>query len=57
MWLAKEKGVHINYYSRNKIKDRLDKYCYEIGQTVKMAIERILDDHFAKLLDSKIESI
>lgn len=38
-------------------KDILDKDCDEVGLTVTLAIERILDDHLEKHIDSKIESI
>lgn len=39
---AKKDGVYINYYIQKDIKDRLDKYCEDVGQTNTMAIERIL---------------
>lgn len=38
----KKDGAYINYYIQKDIKDRLDKYCEEVGQTNTMAIERIL---------------
>ena len=34
--------MYINYYIQKDIKDRLDKYCEDVGQTNTMAIERIL---------------
>lgn len=34
--------VYINYYIQKDIKDRLDRYCEDVGQTNTMAIERIL---------------
>lgn len=47
---AKKDGVFINYYIQKDIKDKLDKYCDDVGQTNTMAIERILgkflDDYF-----------
>ena len=39
---AKKDGVYINYYIQKDIKDRLDRYCEDVGQTNTMAIERIL---------------
>ena len=39
---AKKDGVYINYYIQKDIKDRLDKYCEDVGQTNTMALERIL---------------
>lgn len=44
----KKDGININYYIRKDIKEKLDNYCLEVGQTNTMAIERILE-HF--LLD------
>lgn len=38
----KKDGVYINYYIQKDIKDRLDRYCEDVGQTNTMAIERIL---------------
>lgn len=38
----KKDGVFINYYIRRDIKERLDKYCEDVGQTNTTAIERIL---------------
>lgn len=48
----KKDGVYINYYIQKDIKERLDKYCEEVGQTNTTAVERILkqflDDYDAK---------
>lgn len=30
----KKDGVHINYYIDREVKEMLDKYCKEVGQTV-----------------------
>lgn len=38
----KKDGVYINYYIEKEIKERLDRYCEDVGQTNTMAIERIL---------------
>lgn len=40
---AKKDGVFINYYIKKEIKEKLDKYCDEVGQTNTMAVERILN--------------
>lgn len=42
---AKKDGVYINYYIKRNIKELLDKYCEEVGQTNTMAIERILGQY------------
>ena len=42
----KKDGVNINYYIRKDIKERLDEYCEEVGQTSTMAVERILEQFF-----------
>ena len=42
----KKDGVNINYYIRKDIKERLDEYCEEVGQTGTMAVERILEQFF-----------
>lgn len=44
----KKDGVNINYYIRRDVKEKLDVYCEEVGQTATMAIERILDDYLTK---------
>lgn len=47
----KKDGVYINYYIEKEVKERLDKYCDEVGQTNTTAIERILTkflDEFEK---------
>lgn len=49
----KKDGVNINYYIRRDVKDRLDEYCKEKGQTATMAIERILDEYLSEYFDSK----
>lgn len=40
----KKDGVNINYFIRRDVKEKLDAYCEDVGQTATMAIERILDD-------------
>lgn len=44
----KKDGVFINYYIQKDIKNRLDKYCDEVGQTNTTAIERILKQFLDK---------
>lgn len=41
---AKKDGININYYIHIDVKEKLDNYCEQVGQTNTMAIERILDD-------------
>lgn len=49
----KKDGVNINYYIRKDVKQKLDEYCADVGQTATMAVERILDDYLTKYLDGK----
>ena len=49
----KKDGVKINYYIRRDIKEKLDVYCEEKGQTATLAIERILDEYLSEYLGSK----
>lgn len=49
----KKDGISINYFIRRDIKEKLDTYCEEKGQTATMAIERILDEHLTKYFDNK----
>ena len=44
----KKDGVNINYFIRRDVKEKLDTYCEDVGQTATMAIERILDDYLTK---------
>lgn len=51
----KKDGVHINYYIDREIKERLDKYCEEVGQTNTLAVERILKKFLDEYEASKKE--
>lgn len=53
----KKDGVSINYFIRRDVKEKLDKYCEEVGQTATMAIERILDEHLNKYFENKKKQI
>lgn len=44
----KKDGAYINCYIRRDIREKLDAYCEEVGQTTTTAIERILDEHLNK---------
>ena len=44
----KKDGLYINYYLDRKIYDKLDAYAKEKGQTVTMALERILEKFFTE---------
>lgn len=52
----KKDGVYINYYIQKDIKERLDKYCEDVGQTNTMAVERILKQ-FLDEYDKKIKEL
>ena len=51
----KKDGISVNYFIRRDVKEKLDVYCEDMGQTATMAIERILDDFLTKYLDEKSE--
>ena len=50
---AKKDGVNINYFIRRDVKEKLDAYCEDVGQTATMAIERILDEYLTKYMTDK----
>lgn len=56
--MAKKKkdGVNINYYIRRDVKEKLDLYCKDVGQTATMAIERILDDYLTKYIENRSDN-
>ena len=49
----KKDGVNINYFIRRDVKEKLDVYCEDVGQTATMAIERILDEYLTKYMSDK----
>lgn len=49
----KKDGVNINYFIRRDVKEKLDAYCEDVGQTATMAIERILDDYLTRYFEDK----
>lgn len=49
----KKDGVNINYFIRRDVKEKLDQYCEDVGQTATMAIERILDEFLTRYLANK----
>lgn len=50
---AKKDGVHINYYIEKNIKEKLDKYCEDVGQTQTLAVERILKQYLDNYFNEK----
>ena len=44
----KKDGAYINCYIRRDIREKLDAYCDDVGQTTTTAIERILDEYLNK---------
>lgn len=50
---VKKDGVNINYYIRKDIKNKLDAYCEDVGQTATTAIERILEKHLDEYFSKK----
>ena len=52
----KKDGIYINYYIKREIKDKLDAYCDDMGQTATMAVERILDDYLSRYFREKEEN-
>lgn len=49
----KKDGVFINYYIEKEIKEMLDKYCEEVGQTNTLAVERILKQYLLEYFKGK----
>ena len=45
----KKDGLYINYYIDRKLVEELRDYAEEKGQTMTMALERILHDYFATI--------
>lgn len=54
---AKKDGVFINYYIKKDIKEKLDKYCEDVGQTNTMAVERILGKYLDEYFKDKENNI
>ena len=52
----KKDGRHINYYIDRLIYERLEEYADEKGQTMTMALERILKQFFDKNDEEKKQS-
>ena len=52
----KKDGRHINYYIDRVIFERLEEYADEKGQTMTMALERILKQFFDKNDEEKKQS-
>ena len=52
----KKDGRHINYYIERLIYERLEEYADEKGQTMTMALERILKQFFDKNDEEKKQS-
>ena len=53
MGRPKKDGVFINYYIDREIKEMLDEYCEDVGQTSTLAVERILRPHLEKYKKEK----
>ena len=52
----KKDGISINYFIRRDVKEKLDAYCEDVGQTATMAIERILDEYLSRYFENKVLS-
>ncbi|MBE6121661.1 MAG: hypothetical protein E7190_02965 [Erysipelotrichaceae bacterium] len=48
--------MSINYFIRRDVKEKLDAYCEDVGQTATMAIERILDEYLSRYFENKVLS-
>lgn len=53
---AKKDGVYINYYIKKSIKEKLDIYCEDVGQTNTLAVERILEKFLDEYFSQKSAS-
>ena len=51
----KKDGRHINYYIDRVIYERLEEYADKKGQTMTMALERILKDFFERTETEQME--
>lgn len=51
----KKDGININYFIRRDVKEKLDAYCEDVGQTATMAIERILDEYLTRYFEGRNE--
>ena len=45
----KKDGLYINYYIDRKLVEKLRNYAEEKGQTMTMALERILQEYFSTI--------
>ena len=50
---AKKDGISINYFINRKLKEKLDAYCEEVGQTRTIVIERALERTFREHEENK----
>lgn len=53
---AKKDGIHINYYIEKHVKEMLDEYCDDVGQTNTLAVERILSSYLENYFSEKEEN-
>ena len=51
----KKDGVKICYFIKRTVKEKLDIYCEETGQTATMAVERILDIYITEYFNKHSE--
>ena len=56
MMKKREGGVYVSYYVQKEVKEKLDKYCEDVGQTATTAIQRILLAHIDKHFKNKSEN-
>ena len=50
---AKKDGISINYFINSELKEKLDAYCEEVGQTRTIVIERALERTFREHEENK----
>lgn len=50
---AKKDGISINYFINRELKEKLDVYCEEVGQTRTIVIERALERTFREHEENK----
>lgn len=50
---AKKDGININYFIERELKEKLDAYCEEVGQTRTIVIERALERTFREYEENK----
>ena len=52
----REGGVYVTYYISKELKEKLNRYCDDAGQTANTAVQRVLNAHIDKYFKNKSEN-